>query len=247
MNDFLYGMKKGIPIALGYLAVSFSFGVICIGMGISPLMSIIISLTNITSAGQYAGIKMIAKVASYLEIGLTVFLINLRYSLMSLSLSQKLDSTVPTGARLLFGYGITDEVFAVAITEERKLTAKYMFGLISLPILFWVCGTALGAFASNIMPEKLLDALGISLYAMFISIIIPDAKKNYRILVVILISVALSCIFEFVPYIKEIGIGFKIIISTVLASLFGAIFFPIVNTETPDDHKDINIEEKENV
>lgn len=248
MNDFVYGMKKGLPIALGYLAVSFSFGVIALGSGISPIMSIIISLTNVTSAGQYAGIKMIANNIGYFEIALTILLINLRYSLMSLSLSQKIDSSIPTGERLLFGFGITDEVYAVAITENRKITSKYMFGLISLPILFWVLGTALGAYSSNIMPEKLLDALGIALYAMFISIIIPDAKSNWHILVVILISISLSCIFEFVPYIKEIGIGFKIILATVLSSLFGAIFFPILNTDTPDDHKDILVkEEKENV
>ena len=240
MNDFYYGLRKGLPIGLGYLAVSFSFGVMCMMKGVSPLMSIIISLTNVTSSGQYAGIQMIAQVASYFEIGLTVLLINLRYSLMSLSLSQKIDEEIPTWKRLIFGYGITDEVYAVAITEKRKITAKYMYGLILLPIFFWVLGTALGALSSNIMPEKLLDALGIALYAMFLAIIIPDARSNWKILIVIFISISISCLFEFVPYINEIGIGFKIIISTVIASLFGAIFFPITNTDTDDDHKEVD-------
>jgi predicted branched-subunit amino acid permease len=227
MNDYVYGLKKSIPIALGYFAVSFSFGVMCKNEGISPLLSTIISATNVTSSGQYAGVKLISACASYLEIFLTVLLINLRYALMSLSLNQKLDSSIPTAHRLLFGFGITDEVYAVAISENKKITTKYMFGLITLPILFWTLGTLIGVLSSSIMPEKLLNALGISLYAMFIAIIIPDARRSYKVLFVILLSAAISCLFYYVPYINKIGLGFKIIISTIISSTIGALIFPI--------------------
>jgi predicted branched-subunit amino acid permease len=147
---------------------------------------------------------------------------------MSLSLSQKLDSTTHTGLRLLFGFGITDEVYAIAVTEKEKINARYMFGIITLPIIGWVLGTTLGAFASKLIPdEKLLDALSIALYAMFIAIIIPDARRSLKITFVILLSISISCLFYYVPFIKEIGIGFKIIISTVISALLGAIIFPI--------------------
>lgn len=228
MSDFLYGLKRGIPICLGYITVSFAFGVMATNGGISPLMTIIISMTNLTSSGQFAGVQMILELASYFEIGLTVLLINIRYSLMSISLTQKIEKTIPTWEKLIFGFGVTDEIFAVAITENKKeLSAKYMFGLITLPFLGWTLGTALGAYGSNLLPTEFLNAMGIALYAMFIAIIIPDAKKNKSIFIVILIAVLLSCLFHFVPYIKEIGIGFKIIISTIVAASLGALLFPV--------------------
>lgn len=245
MREFTYGLRKGLPIALGYLAVSFSFGVLTTSLGMTPLFATIISLTNITSAGQYAGVKLMAETAGYIEIGLTVLLINLRYSLMSLSLSQKIDETIPTGIRLLIGYGITDEIYAVAIMEHKKVTAKYMFGLMLLPILFWTLGTLLGALFSEIMPEKLLDAMGIALYAMFIAIFIPDAMKNKKIAVVILIACALTCIMTYVPYVNKIGLGFKTIIATIISSIIGAILFPI-DTEEKKEIKPIIKENEEN-
>ncbi len=225
MNDFIYGMKKGIPIALGYFAVSFSFGVMAV-TGITPLMATIISATNLTSSGQYAGVKLIIQNASYVEIFLTVLLINIRYSLMSISLSQKIED-MPIGVKLLIGFGITDEIYAVSITDSHKINAKYMFGLISLPFVAWVLGTVVGAFGSQFFNQDLLKAMGIALYAMFIAIIIPDARKSKPILFVILIAAIISTLFYYVPFIKEIGLGFKIIIATVIAALLGALIFPI--------------------
>ena len=236
MKEFLFGMKKGIPVALGYFAVSFSFGVMA-SKGITPLMATIISATNLTSSGQYAGVNLMMESASYIEIALTVLLINLRYSLMSISLSQRLDPSMHLGTKLLVGFGITDEVYALSITSPHKLTAKYMFGLISLPFVGWVSGTAVGAFGAQFFNQDLLSAMGIALYAMFIAIIIPDARKSKPISIVILIAVAISCMFYYIPGIKEIGLGFKIIIATVIASIIGAIFFPI-----PDDKP--SVEEK---
>lgn len=236
MKEFLAGMKKGIPVALGYFAVSFSFGVMA-SKGITPLMATIISATNLTSSGQYAGVNLMIESASYIEIALTVLLINLRYSLMSISLSQRLDPSMHLGTKLLVGFGVTDEVYALSITSPHKLTGKYMFGLISLPFIGWVSGTAVGAFGAQFFNQDLLSAMGIALYAMFIAIIIPDARKSKPISIVILIAVAISCMFYYIPGIKEIGLGFKIIIATVIASLIGAIFFPI-----PDDNP--SVEEK---
>ena len=231
MNNFTYGIRKGLPIGLGYLFVSFSFGVMVVNKGVAPITGIIMSLTNITSAGQYAGLELIAQKASILEILLTTILINLRYTLMSISLSQKLDDSIPTWQRLIFGFGITDEVYAMAVLETRRITFRYMMGLILLPILCWVLGTTLGAYSANIMPEKLLNAMNIALYAMFIAIIFPEARKSYKISIVILIAVAISVLFYYTPVIKEIGLGFKVIIATVVAAIFGAILFPVEEGE----------------
>ena len=240
MNDFLYGLRKGLPIGLGYFAVSFSFGVAAVSAGITPLASIIISATNLSSAGQLAGIKLIVANAAYFEIFLTVLLINIRYALMSISLSQKISPDMPLWQRAIVGYGITDEIYALSITEVRSVTFKYMLGLILLPVVGWVGGTTAGVFLTDLMPQKLINAMGIALYAMFIAIIVPDAKKNYKILSVILIAIAISCLLYYTPYIKNIGLGFKIIISTTLASLFGTFVFPLkpLDDIKEDDNKE---------
>ena len=235
MKEFLYGLKKGIPIALGYLAVSFSFGVTAKLEGISPIVAIIISATNVSSAGQLAGIMLIARLASFVELFLTVFLINIRYALMSLSLSQKLEDGIPFWQKLIMGYGVTDEIYAMAITETRRTTFKYMMGLTLLPVLGWVLGTTLGVFAGDVLPGNLISAMGIGLYAMFIAIIIPDARRNYKILIIILIAVAISCGLHYIPVINTIGIGFKIIIATVIPAIIGAIFFPVKKEEVDID------------
>ena len=155
---FKQGLKDGIPIFLGYLAVSFAFGIFCMSKGLTPLVAIITSLTNLTSAGQFAGVKLMAEVAPYIEIFLTILLINLRYSLMSIALSQKLEDQTKTYQKLIFGFGVTDEVFALAVQKE-KIGAKYMYGLILLPIVGWTLGTALGCISSEILPTRVLDAL----------------------------------------------------------------------------------------
>jgi len=226
MSHYLYGLKKGIPIALGYLAVSFAFGVMCVNGGISPLMATIISFTNLTSAGQFAGVKLIFQVGSFLEIGLTVFLINLRYALMSLSLSQKIDKKMKWYERLICSFGITDEIYAVAITEEKTVNTKYLLGLITLPLTGWTLGTLIGCLSTNLFSNNFLNAMSIALYAMFIAIIVPDAKKYKNVLTVCLISIVLSCCFEYIPVINQIGLGFKTIITTIIACTLGALIFP---------------------
>ena len=235
MSDFTKGLYKGIPIALGYLTVSFSFGVMAKNGGFSILQSTIMSATNVTSLGQYAGTKLIFKYASYIELFLTILLINLRYSLMSLSISFKLDKNVKWYHRLIIGYGITDEIYAVSVLKKDKISFKFMLGLITLPIIGWTLGTFLGATFQNIMSERLLNAFGISLYAMFMAIIIPDMKKSLPIVLTIGIAIALSCLFYYTPYIKNISLGFKIIIVSIVSAIIISLLFPIKLEDTRDD------------
>ena len=235
MKDFIYGIKRSTPVGIAYLAVSFAFGVMAV-KGITPLMATIISFTNLTSSGQFAGVRLIFQAASYIEIAITVFLINLRYSLMSTSLSQKLDETIPSWKKLIFGFAITDELYAIAINEERrKLSSAYMFGMMILPILGWTTGTLLGSLSSTIFSDRIIEALSLALYSMFIAIILPDAKKNLGIFIVIIISVIISCIFEYVPYVSTINPGLKIIIPTIIGALIGALFFPVKEKEKEEE------------
>ncbi len=224
---FKDGIKKGLPIGLGYIPVSFTFGLTAVKFGIPVLLAIFTSLSNLSSAGQFAGTNLIIAGATYLEIALTTLVVNMRYMLMSLALSQKLESGIPLRKRLLFGFGITDEVFAVASMETLPITSSYMFGLIILPILGWTIGTALGACTSEILPPMLQNAFGIALYTMFIAIIIPPAKKSKSVLLVIGLSVALTCLFYYVPFFSFISDGFKIIIATLVSSSIAAWLFPI--------------------
>ena len=230
-SEFADGVKKGIPIGVGYLAVSFTFGIWAVEAGIPIWMVIFISLSNLTSAGQFAGTGLMAAGASFFEIGLSVFVINIRYMLMSLALTQKLSKNTRLGQKLIFGYGVTDEVFAIASTREREVTAHYMYGLMSTPIIGWTLGTALGAITGSILPDRLADAMGIALYAMFIAIIIPPAKKSGAILSAILISVLVTCILKYVPVFSFITDGFAMIIATFIGAGLMAWLAPVEDKE----------------
>ncbi len=223
---FKNGIKDGLPIALGYLSVSFTFGITAVNMGIPPITAILISLTNVTSAGQVAGIGIIAAGGSYAEMALAQLIINLRYALMSLSLSQKLDSKFNIWHRLAVSFCVTDEVFAVASGKGSDLPPCYMYGLILLPYLFWSGGTAVGAFLGSILPDEIKSALGIAIYGMFIAIIIPPSKKFRGVLFTAAIAAALSCVVYYVPLFDHISSGISIIICTVIAAALGAALFP---------------------
>lgn len=225
-NDFKAGVKHGIPICLGYIPVSFTFGLMAVSAGIPKWTAILISLTNLTSAGQFAGITLISAGTAYFELGLTVFIINLRYMLMSLSISQKIDRKINTLQRMLFSFGITDETYVVASLQPNKLTSSYLFGLISMPIFGWNLGTILGVFISDLLPLTLQNAMGIALYGMFIALIVPPARKERKILVIIMIAVAIMCMFRYISIFSGISSGFRIIISSVVAAAVGAYFFP---------------------
>lgn len=228
-KDFVKGMRHGVPIMLGYLSVSFGFGVLCIQLNLSILAAVGISVTNLTSAGQVAGVEIIAAGGSLIEMILCQLVINLRYSLMSLSLSQKLDPSFNLMHRLFVAYGVTDEIFAVASSQTEPLKPAYMYGLILTPFLGWSTGTFLGAVAGDIMPASVTAALSLMLYGMFIAIIIPPAKKNHKVLFVILIAAALSVVMHY--WLPMISGGFAIIIAGVIASVAGALIFPVSGQE----------------
>jgi len=229
--EFQYGLKQGIPIALGYIPVSFTFGLMAVNGGLPVWTAILISMTNLTSAGQFAGTTLIISGASLLEITLTTFVVNIRYMLMSLSLSQKITPYMSAIQRYIMAFGITDETFALASMEKKEITFAYMMGLISGPYWGWALGTIIGALTSSVLPPMLQNSMGIALYAMFIALVVPAAKKSKAALVVSAIAIGISSFFAWVPYVDKASGGWSIIIATILASSIGAILFPIGEDE----------------
>lgn len=225
-RDFKEGVKSGMPIGLGYLPVSFTFGFLAVSGGLPVWAAVFISLTNLTSAGQFAGTNLILAGAGYIEVALTTFVINIRYMLMSLSLSQKLDQKTGTLERLLLAFGITDETFVVSSLKPGVLKASYMIGLMSMPVLGWNLGTLLGGSISTLLPEAMQNAMGIALYAMFIALIIPASKQSRTRLYVIAAAVFVTCILKYLPVFAFISSGFRVILATVAASFLGAWLFP---------------------
>ena len=225
MSKYLNGMYHGLPIGIGYLSVSFGFGILAVKSGLNIWEAALISLTNMTSAGQAAGVGIIAASGSIIEMILTQLVINIRYSLMAISLTQKLNDSFTTPQRMLVSFGITDEVFAVASSYPAKLDKTYMKGLILTPLIGWVGGTLLGASAGELLPSAVTDSLGILLYGMFIAIIIPPCKKERSLVAVIAISSAVSIVFKYaLPFISN---GFAVIISGVSAAVTASLLFPI--------------------
>lgn len=226
-NEFLNGIKDGLPICLGYFSVSMAFGLAAVLSGFPGWAAILTSLTNLTSAGQFAGVNILIAGGQFAELAITTLIINMRYFLMSLSVSQKIDSSMTLLQRFMVSFGITDEIFAVSMRHSRPLTAAYMAGLILTPVLGWTGGTTVGAIATSVMPQTLSSAMGIALYGMFIAIIIPPARENKNIFTAILFSVAASAFFAYVPVLKNLSDGWTIIIITVAISALCATLFPI--------------------
>lgn len=242
MKRFLEGIKDGIPIGLGYLSVSFTFGIAAVAPGdagnaLSVWQAVLISMTNLTSAGQLAGLQIMLYGGTLVEMAISEFIINLRYSLMSISLSQKVNRKFKGIYRWLLGFGITDEIYAVAILHKGEVSRSYFLGLMTIPYIGWSLGTFLGALSGNLLPAIVCSALGLAIYGMFIAIIIPPMKKSRSTLMVVCIAIILSCMFAYVPGLNKISVGFSIIICAVAASLIGAIFFPVEDTE--DEEEDV--------
>ena len=226
-NNPKIGLRDGIPICLGYFSVSFAFGIFATGEGLSVLESVMISVFNLTSAGQLAGVPIIADGGSFIELALTQLIINLRYSLMSVSLSQKLGKSVKMADRFLISFVNTDEVFAVSSGKNENVGKKYMYGLILTPYLGWSMGTLLGAVAGNILPAIVISALGIAIYGMFVAIVIPQARKEKSVALCVAVAIALSCAFTYIPFINRLSSGFVIIICSIVASTVFAILSPL--------------------
>lgn len=237
MNDLTFkdGLGDGLPIGIGYLSVSFGFGVMAKSAGFSILQSVIIAGTNLASAGQVAGITIIAACGTLLEIILAMIVVNLRYSLMAVSLTQKVDKTFTVPMRVLCSMFITDEIFAVA-SSKKRINTHYFLGLAAFPYLGWTGGTLIGALAGEILPGRLSAALGIAIYGMFIAIIVPPARKYFGALLAVIISVVLSCIFKFVPFFSWLSDGFSIIICAIVSAGICAKVSPIFR-DVPEDEQ----------
>lgn len=223
---FTSGLRKSMPIALGYFPVSFTFGIMAAAGGLGPITALIISLTNFTSAGQFAGTQLMLSGGPLVEIAITTFVINIRYMLMSLAVSQKLAPT-KLWEKLILAFGITDESFALVSLEKREIPFLHMLGIILGPYIGWALGTFCGAYASSLLPQNLQQAMGIALYAMFIALIVPGMKKAKAVCIVVIVTMGISLAFDFTPFIKEFTNGWKIILITLLGSGIGAWLFPI--------------------
>lgn len=232
LSIYKKGTKDGLPICFGYLAVSFAFGIQASSAGLSALQAVIMSLTNVTSAGQFASLSIIAAGASLLELAITQLILNLRYLLMSCALSQKLSYKTSTLSRLLVAHGVTDEIFGVSVSVKGELSPFYNYGLMTVSIFGWCFGTLLGVISGDLLPFSVTSALGIAIYGMFIAIVVPDSKKDKHILFAALLAIALSCILKYAPVLSGISSGFQIIIATIIAATCAAIFFPV------EDEKD---------
>ena len=226
-NHFIAGVRDGIPIGLGYAAVSFSFGIMATSGGLTIWQAVLISLTCLTSAGQFAGLGILLAHGSAFELALSQVIINLRYILMSFSLSQKLLREEGFAHRFLVAFGVTDEIFGVSAGKEGKISAFYNYGLMSAAIPGWTLGTLLGGISGSLLPPFLVSALSVMLYGMFLAVIIPPAKTSRPVLAVVVTSMAISSLFAFVPILKNVSPGFSIILTTLLTAGGAAILFPI--------------------
>ncbi len=227
LSDYGRGLRHGLPIALGYVSVAFAFGIQARSAGLSSLQAVLISLLNVTSAGQLAGLTLMTAGAGLTEMVLTQLTINLRYALMSLSLGQKLDRSMTLVHRALIAFCNTDEVFAVASQQPGTVGRAYLYGLTNGPFVGWVLGTLLGALAGGLLPKALTDALGIAIYGMFIAIVLPPLRRMREVRAVVGVSVALSCALALMPVFSFVSDGFRIIICAVVASVLGAWLMPL--------------------
>ena len=227
IQEFKQGIKDGIPICLGYFSVSMAFGLTTVLSGMPLWSAVAISLSNLTSAGQFAGVNILLAQGTMIELIMTTLIINIRYFLMSLSVSQKIKPSVKMKQRLAIAFGITDEIFAVSMQHKGDLTASYMFGLILTPVIGWTGGTLFGAVASSFLPDVLTNAMGIALYGMFIAIIIGPAREEKSVMFTVILAIVASIAFAYLPGLEKLSGGWSIIIITLLVSGIAAWLFPI--------------------
>ena len=228
---FLNGCKMGIPIGLGYFAVAFSLGISAKNAGLTALQAGFASLLLNASAGEYALFTLIASGAGYLEVAIMELVANARYLLMSCALSQKLSPETKLPQRLMIGIAVTDEMFGASIARPEKVSHWYYFGMMAVAMPCWSLGTAMGVAVGSILPALAVSALSVSLYGMFLAVIVPEARKNFIVLGVVLVSFAASFLSTVIPFIKDIPNGTMIIILTVVISALAALLFPIKDEE----------------
>lgn len=230
---FVRGMRDGIPICLGYFAVSFALGIAGRGVGMNAVQAFVMSLTMVASAGQFAAITLIGAGAGIIEMITTTIVVNLRYLLMSCSLTQKLSPETKLLHRLALSYCMTDEIFGLSISVDGFLRPVYTYGITVISVSGWCLGTVLGVVAGNILPALVTNALGVAMYGMFLAIIIPPAKENHFLGALVAVSMAASGLFSILPYLRAISSGFRVIILTILIAGIAAVIHPI---EEPGDN-----------
>ena len=226
-NEYRTGVSRGLPVGMGYFSVSFGFGAMAVSQGVRALDATLISVTNLTSAGQFAGLTVIVAAATLWEMILTQLIINSRYALMSLALSQRMGQRIGVLPRLVIAFFNTDEIFALAMARIEPLTVPFMLGLGTLPILGWTMGTLSGALAGSVLPPSIQAALGVMLYGMFIAIVVPPAKEEKPVLITVILALVFSSGFGWIPLLQQVSAGIAIVICTVAAAAICAALFPI--------------------
>ena len=234
-RELCQGFKDGIPIGLGYFAVSFSLGILAKKAGLNPFQSFLASLLCNASAGEYAAFSLIMVQASYLEVAIITLIANARYLLMSCALSQKFKQGTSLVHRMIVGYDVTDEIFAISVSRDGFLSPNYTYGAIAIAAPCWATGTALGCLAGNVLPLRLVSALSVALYGMFLAIIIPPARKSKVVAGIIVICFVLSYLASILPVVSDISSGTRTIILTVGISAVAAWLFPRENQEVSDE------------
>jgi len=237
-NSFLQGFRDGIPIGLGYFAVAFSLGIVAKNAGLNAIQGFVASFFNIASAGENALFNSIKEGATYLEVAIITFVVNARYFLMSCSLSQKFDPKTKFIHRLFVGFGITDEIFGISIARPGFVEPAYNYGALAIAVPLWSIGTSLGIIAGTYLPARIVSALSVALYGMFLAIIIPPAKKDLIIAIAVIVSFITSYLSGILPYISTLSTGTRTIILTVAISAIAAIIKPIKDDE--EINKEIN-------
>lgn len=236
-SEFAKGMRDSIPIGLGYFAVAFSLGITAKAVGLTPPSCFITSILLHASAGEYAVYSMIGAGATYLEMAIMVLIANARYLLMSCALSQRMHPSLSFGHRLLSGFGITDELFAISILHPGPFNPNYMYGGMLVSIPMWASGSAIGCFAGEVMPDRIVSALSVALFGMFLALIIPPARGSRLIGVIIIICFVASYIFSKLPVFDVISSGTKTIILTVAISTAAAILYPVKDEDRQEVSK----------
>ena len=232
---FLRGMKDGLPIGLGYLAVSFALGIAARNAGMTAPQGFLMSALGMASAGEYAAITVIAASASYWEMAAVTLIANARYLLMSFALSQRLSPDTSILHRLMIGYAVTDELFGIAIHQPKPLDPLYSYGSYAVAIPMWAVGTALGVAAGNVLPLRAVSALSVALFGMFIAIIVPPARENRVVLLFVLLSFAGSWAAARLPGLASMSSGTRVILLTAALSAVAAAVFPVAEEEESAD------------
>ena len=230
-NEYKTGVHTGLPVGLGYFSVSFGFGAMAVAQGLKALDATLISASNLTSAGQFAGLTLIVAMGTLWEMIVTQIVINSRYSLMSLALSQRMGEKIGFFPRLFIAFFNTDEIFALAMARKQPLTVPFMLGLGTLPFFGWTGGTLMGALAGSVLPQDIRAALGVMLYGMFIAIVVPPAKQEKPVFITLLLALTFSCLFAWVPALKTVSAGISIVSCTVAAAAIAAVLFPTEDEE----------------